>query len=208
MSDIPNSDGLSGSLFLFTLPNTGSQNPTIVRTNVGRIDYVNGIIIINAVNVISGIEKDGQQVIEIQATPTSNDIVGLQDLYLQLDINNSSFEMISDQIASGIDPSASNYIVSSSYTRGNLVREGQPVVATTSSVCRSNWELNQHLPVKVNNLRPHLHRQPHPLHQLHPLRQLDLLDLLDLQVHRHQHHPLVEVVVMAAVINSRSRYKK
>ena len=87
-------------MFLFTLPNTGSQNPTIVRTNVGRIDYVNGIIIINAVNIISGIEKDGQQVIEIQATPTSNDIVGLQDLYLQLDINNSSFEMISDQIAS------------------------------------------------------------------------------------------------------------
>ena len=75
LSDIPNSDGLSGSLFLFTLPNTGSQNPTIVRTNVGRIDYVNGIIIINAVNIISGIEKDGQQVIEIQATPTSNDIV-------------------------------------------------------------------------------------------------------------------------------------
>ena len=53
LSDIPNSDGLSGSLFLFTLPNTGSQNPTIVRTNVGRIDYVNGIIIINAVNIIS-----------------------------------------------------------------------------------------------------------------------------------------------------------
>ena len=99
LSDIPNADGLTGSLFLFTLPNVGSQNPTIVRTDVGRIDYINGIIVINAINIISGIEKDGQQVIEIQATPTSNDIVGLQDLYLQLDINNSSFEMISDQIA-------------------------------------------------------------------------------------------------------------
>ena len=134
LSDIPNADGLTGSLFLFTLPNVGSQNPTIVRTDVGRIDYVNGIIVINAINIISGIEKDGQQVIEIQATPTSNDIVGLQDLYLQLDINNSSFEMISDQIASGIDPSASNYIVSSSYSGGNLVRAGEPVVTTSDSV--------------------------------------------------------------------------
>ena len=134
LSDIPNADGLTGSLFLFTLPNVGSQNPTIVRTDVGRIDYINGIIVINAINIISGIEKDGQQVIEIQATPTSNDIVGLQDLYLQLDINNSSFEMISDQIASGIDPSASNYIVSSSYSGGNLVRAGEPVVTTSDSV--------------------------------------------------------------------------
>jgi len=134
LSDIPNSDGLSGSLFLFSLPNIGSQNPTILRTDVGRIDYINGIIVINAINIISGIEKDGQQVIEIQATPTSNDIVGLQDLYLQLDINNSSFQMISDQIASGLDPSASNYIVSSSYSGGNLVRSGEPVVTTSDSV--------------------------------------------------------------------------
>ena len=134
LSDIPNADGLTGSLFLFTLPNTGSQNPTIVRTDIGRIDYINGIIVINAINIISGIEKDGQQVIEIQATPTSNDIVGLQDLYLQLDINNSSFEMISDQIASGIDPSASNYIVSSSYSGGSLVRSGEPVVSTSNSI--------------------------------------------------------------------------
>ena len=134
LSDIPNADGLTGSLFLFTLPNVGSQNPTIVRTDVGRIDYVNGILVINAINIISGIEKDGQQVIEIQATPTSNDIVGLQDLYLQLDINNSSFEMISDQIASGIDPSASNYIVSSSYGGGSLVRVGEPAVTTSDNV--------------------------------------------------------------------------
>ena len=70
--------------------------------------------------------KDGQPVIEIQATPTSNDVVGLQDLYLQLDISKSTFEMVSDQIESGIDPSASNYIVSSSYANGNLVRVGGP----------------------------------------------------------------------------------
>jgi hypothetical protein len=41
---------------------------------------------------------------------------------LQLDINNSLFEMVVDEISSGLDPSASNYIVTSSYVNGNLVR--------------------------------------------------------------------------------------
>ena len=112
--------------------NAGSQNPTIIRSNVGTIDYVNGIVTINAMNILAGMEKDGQQVIEVQATPLSNDVVGLQDLYLQLDTSNSTFEMVSDEIASGLDPSASSYIVSSSYAEGNLVRVGAPdSVATT-----------------------------------------------------------------------------
>ena len=34
--------------------------------------------------------------------------------------------MIVDDIASGLDPSASSYIVSSSYSNGNLVRSGGP----------------------------------------------------------------------------------
>ena len=132
LSDIPNSSRVNGTLFLFTVPNVGSQSPTIVRSNVGTIDYVNGIVTINATNILAGMEKDGQQVIEIQATPLSNDVVGLQDLYLQLDTSNSTFEMVSDEIASGLDPSASNYIVSSSYAEGNLVRVGAPdSVATT-----------------------------------------------------------------------------
>jgi hypothetical protein len=136
LSDIPNTNGQTGTLFFFTVPNVGSQNPTIVRNNVGTIDYINGIVTINAINILAGLEKDGQQVIEIQATPLSNDVVGLQDLYLQLDTSNSTFEMVSDQIASGIDPSASTYIVSSSYAEGNLVRVGGPtnIITTASDV--------------------------------------------------------------------------
>jgi len=143
LSDTPDSDGLTGSLFLFSLPSVGSQNPTIVRTNVGSIDYVKGIITINAINLTDGMIKDGQPVIEIQATPTSNDVVGLQDLYLQLDTSKSTFDMVSDQIESGIDPSASNYIVSSSYANGNLVRVGGPasteVSATPATTTNSSF---------------------------------------------------------------------
>jgi len=126
LSDIPNTNRVTGSLFLFTLSSVGSQSPTIVRRNVGTINYVSGTITLNPVNVLAGKTKDGQSVIEIEATPTSNDVVGLQDLYLQLDISSSNFETVVDDIASGLDPSASSYIVSSSYSNGNLVRSGGP----------------------------------------------------------------------------------
>jgi hypothetical protein len=122
LSDIPNTNRTSGSIFLFTVPTVNSPTPTIVRRNIGSIDYKKGIITLNPINIISGKVKDGQTIIEISAIPKSNDVIGLQDLYLQLDISNSVFEMVVDEISSGLDPSASNYIVTSSYSNGNLVR--------------------------------------------------------------------------------------
>ena len=122
LSDIPNTNRETGSLFLFTLPDVGSTNPTIIKRNVGNINYKKGIITINPINIINGKLKDGQSIVELSACPKSNDVIGLQDLYLQLDISNSNFETIVDDIASGLDPAASNYVVTSSYHNGNLVR--------------------------------------------------------------------------------------
>ena len=125
IGDIPNTNRENGTLFLFTLDNPASRNPTIVRRNVGRIDYIKGIVTLNPINIQSTQKViDGQSVIQVVATPQSNDVIGLQDLYLQLDVNNSVFEVITDSIASGLDPSASSYTVSSSYNynRGLLVK--------------------------------------------------------------------------------------
>ena len=122
ISDIPDTNRSTGSIFMFTVPNVSSVNPTIIKRGIGRIDYIKGIITLNPINVTSAKIKDGQSIIQISTTPQSNDVIGLQDLYLQLDINNSIFEMVIDEISSGLDPSASNYIVTSSYNNGNLVR--------------------------------------------------------------------------------------
>jgi hypothetical protein len=122
LSDIPNTNRTTGTIFLFTIPNVSSRTTTILRRNVGSIDYKNGVITLNPIVITSAKQKNGQPIIEISTTPKSNDIIGLQDLYLQLDISKSNFEMVVDEISSGLDPSASNYIVSSSYTNGNLVR--------------------------------------------------------------------------------------
>ena len=142
ISDIPNNDRENGELFLFSVPSINSTSPTIIKRNVGSINYKKGVLTLNPINILSGKVKDGQTIIEISACPKSNDVIGLQDLYLQLDIGQSVFTTIVDEISSGLDPSASNYVVTSSYHNGILVRSGgrdsRPTqTASTESVTAS-----------------------------------------------------------------------
>ena len=132
LSDIPDTNRRTGVLFFFTLPTPGSQTPTIVRRNVGFINYQSGVVTINPINMTGAKIKDGQPILEISAIPHSNDVIGLQDLYLQLDTSNSLFEPVVDDVSSGLDPSSSTYIVSSSYSNGKLVRSGGPDTATVT----------------------------------------------------------------------------
>lgn len=119
--DIPNSNMKTGSLFLFYL--NSNVDPVIVRKSIGTIDYITGEIITNPIKIISTEKTDGgTPIIEISAIPESNDILGIQDLYLQIDINRLDVNTIPDNIESGSDTSGSNYITSSSYSNGNLVR--------------------------------------------------------------------------------------
>ena len=121
MSDLPDSNGLTGSIFFFRLPSP--TQPLIVRRNVGKIDYVKGEIRLFPINVSSTSKTSfNQSIIQISVVPKSNDVIGLQDLYLQLDINNSVLNMLSDEISSGSDISGSTYKTTSSYTNGDLVR--------------------------------------------------------------------------------------
>jgi hypothetical protein len=121
MSDIPNSDGKTGRIFFFRI--TSNNNPTVVRNNVGTINYERGEIILNPVNITSTKKSiGGEPIIEISTSPKSNDVIGLQDLYLQLDASSSVLNMVSDDISSGSDISGSSYTVTSSYSNGDLVR--------------------------------------------------------------------------------------
>ena len=121
LTDIPNSNGLTGNIFFFKLQS--STQPVIVKRNVGIIDYVKGEIRLYPVNIISTSKSAfSRPIIQISVIPKSNDVIGLQDLYLQLDINNITLNMLSDEISSGSDISGSSYKFTSSYTNGDLVR--------------------------------------------------------------------------------------
>jgi len=119
--DIPNTDKKTGTISLFTLPGAGNAGPAqVVRRNIGLIDYVKGRITLNPINIVSGKSKDNVEILEISAVPESNDVIGLQDLYLQLD--QSDCYMVVDEITSGADPSGSTYTVTPSYNTGKIVR--------------------------------------------------------------------------------------
>jgi len=119
--DIPDSNLKKGTIFLFYL-NSETQ-PIKIKNSIGTIDYETGEILTNPLKIISSEKnEDGTPIIEVSAIPESNDILGIQDLYLQIDINKLNISLISDNIESGSDTSGSNYITSSSYTNGVLVR--------------------------------------------------------------------------------------
>ena len=119
LTDIPDSRAEKGQISLFSL-DEGSSTPVIQRSNIGTIDYKKGRITLDPINIVSGKTKDNVDILEISATPESNDIIGLQDLYLQLD--NSFVDMVVDEISSGSDPSGSTYTVTTSYKNGNIIR--------------------------------------------------------------------------------------
>ena len=121
LSDITNSNRKTGRLILFTLQ--GRTNPTIVSNNVGTVDYAKGEILLKPINIVGTSKQvQGIPIIEISACPKSNDVIGLQDLYLQLDINNSTIDMVADNVSSGENTSGTLYTATSSYMVGDIAR--------------------------------------------------------------------------------------
>ena len=129
LGDSPNFDLKTGTIFLFKL--NSPTEPVILRRSIGTIDYVKGEIKLNPINIIQTDVFRGTNLVEISATPYSNDVIGLQDLYLQLDPFNTKVNMLTDRIESGSDVSGTNYLVSPSYT-SKLVRR-TPIVSSGDS---------------------------------------------------------------------------
>ena len=119
MGDAPTNER-TGTINLFRLDSP--TQPVTVRRNVGTIDYVKGEVKLYPLNIIGTIISKGIPLIEIEAIPYSNDVIGLQDLYLQLDTSRVNVNMWPDEIASGAEISGSSLQVSSSYSNGVFVR--------------------------------------------------------------------------------------
>ena len=131
LGDTPNFDLKTGSVFLFKL--NSPTEPVILRRSIGTVDYIKGEIKLNPIKIISTEVFRGTNIVEVSAQPYSNDVIGLQDLYLQLDPGNTIVNMVTDRIESGSDVSGTNYIVSPSILT-SLVRRTPVISGGTSSV--------------------------------------------------------------------------
>ena len=121
LTDVPNSDGKTGIISIVKPLSDGTIR--IVAKSAGTVDYVKGEIKIGTINIISTSKENN--IIEIQAFPESNDVLGLRDLYLNFSISKSTINMVRDVIASGDEISGTLFAkdyYTSSYSNGNLIR--------------------------------------------------------------------------------------
>ena len=122
-----------GRIFFFTYTEGGT--PNIVKKNAGSVDYMTGEVLIDTVNILSTVVANG--VVEIQAIPHSNDIVGLRDLYVKFDMTNTTINMVQDLIASGENTSGSRFVHTHSYYTPTFTRKSNSPVSTAAAILPS-----------------------------------------------------------------------
>ena len=129
LTDVPNKtadgklDGSNKGIISAVSRNEKDELRVIVKS-VGTVDYHKGEILLNTINITSTVADNN--IIEIQAFPESNDVIGLKDLYITFDVSNSRINMVKDVIASGEDVSGvifSRDYYTSSYSNGELERK-------------------------------------------------------------------------------------
>ena len=119
-------DDTKGRIFFFKYTDGGK--PQIIKKNAGTVKYDIGEILIDTVNITStSIQND---VVEIQAVPQSNDVIGLRDLYINFDMTNTNITVVQDIIASGENTSGSRFARGSSYNIPTYTRSSNSVAST------------------------------------------------------------------------------
>ncbi len=122
ITDIPNADGQTGVLSIVKPIDDGEIR--VVSKSAGIVDYIHGEVKLTTINILSTVKEN--DIIEVQAFPESNDVVGLRDLYLELSVSKSTINMVRDVIASGDEISGTQFVrdyYTSSYSNGKLIRE-------------------------------------------------------------------------------------
>ena len=90
---------------------------TYANNSQGTIDYANGQITINSLNIssISNIRGASSSVVEITATPSSNDVVPVRNQIVEIDIANSNITVAEDTFVGGSSEAGVGYTTSTSY---------------------------------------------------------------------------------------------
>ena len=119
ITDTPNADMQTGVISIVRKDTQSGTNVVVVKS-AGTVDYVKGEVNLTTINIT---ETDKvNNIVEVQAFPESNDVIGLQDLYLDFNIPSSTINMVKDTITSGEQISGVGYKVTSSYSNGELNR--------------------------------------------------------------------------------------
>jgi hypothetical protein len=119
ITDTPNADLLTGVVSVVKKDLETGTNVVVVKS-AGTVDYIHGEVNLTTINITE--TEKANNIVEVQAFPESNDVIGLQDLYLDFNIPSSTINMVKDTITSGEQISGVGYKVTSSYSNGELNR--------------------------------------------------------------------------------------
>ena len=129
-TDVPDATGDMGVLSVVR-QSADTNEYTVIVKSAGSIDYKKGEILVNTLTITSTVKPNN--IIEIQAFPDSNDVIGLKDLYLSFSVADSTINMVKDTISSGEQISGVGYKTTSSYLNGSLKRGDTSTATATIS---------------------------------------------------------------------------
>ena len=129
LTDIPNKDedgNLDGSglgkisIISEIQSEDGNFKYNTIFDDAGVVDYAKGEVKLFTTRIVNTVLPNS--VIEVQAYPLSNDVIGLKDLYVSFAVSKSQINMVKDTISSGEQISGVGFQVTSSYGNGKLSR--------------------------------------------------------------------------------------
>lgn len=129
LTDLPNRDeagNLDGSglgkiaIISEIVSDTNQYRYTTIADDAGIVDYTKGEVKLFTTRIVNTVLPN--RIIEVQAYPLSNDVIGLKDLYVSFDVSKSTINMVKDTITSGEQISGVGFKVTPSYGNGKLSR--------------------------------------------------------------------------------------
>ena len=98
--NFPNDDSYmenieDGTIRIYTI-DSNTATKKILIDNVGKVNFEKGDVILDSINFVSGSNADNE--IFIQAIPNNDDVLAVREVYLNLSVEDSLFQIFQENV--------------------------------------------------------------------------------------------------------------
>jgi hypothetical protein len=83
----------------------------VVKSNVGTVDYIEGEILVSALNIVSTELTSSVPIIEFVSSPALKDVYSVNELLLELDVSGSTIDLVDESLSQSLQNFPRNLIV-------------------------------------------------------------------------------------------------
>ena len=84
-----------GTIRIYTI-DSNTATKKILIDNVGKVNFEKGDVILDSINFVSGSNADNE--IFIQAIPNNDDVLAVREVYLNLSVEDSLFQIFQENV--------------------------------------------------------------------------------------------------------------